>query len=483
MSTILSTADAKHLLRLCKLGRLFEVQDWIAEGRSLSVPADLRTTPLKVALDTRFHSLVELLVRNEPSKEVKNRCLLHALSLKRLDFIELLVAHGADPHSIAFVEVLQNWEPTIIRFFLDRGADFLTGSPFEVAFSQRIRTALRPFKECRERQPEFASQLQEQADRALRHFCAQEDLKWVSLLMWVGADPRSRGPTLCEEDQLDESTYTTAMEAAAYAKDALILKRLKPDAERDDIDKLLAEAATFGRVDTVRYLLGLGARPNDKPNGGSTALDKCLGTSLRCESFGHRRSSTWYGYSSKASTYSVSKTLDTVRLLLENGAQWRPSDGSDVSLVRRNLFECDPEVTLEVVELMLKHNACTSDIVQTLLQTTAMRKHLVPVVRKLGLLRFDVRTMEQKREEKRQKEAYRKWALRELASRYNRDKIYEEIWSEPIQHVAKRYGISDVGLAKVCRKLDVPRPGRGYWAIRAAGKRLPRKPPLPELPI
>jgi len=37
---------------------------------------------------------------------------------------------------------------------------------------------------------EFASQLQEQADRALRHFCERGDLKWVSLLMWAGADPR-----------------------------------------------------------------------------------------------------------------------------------------------------------------------------------------------------------------------------------------------------------------------------------------------------
>src|SRR5262249_545054 len=119
MSTILSETDGKHLLRLCKLGRLFQVQDWIAEGPSLSVPAELRTTPLKVALDTRFHSLVELLVQNEPSQEVKDCCLRHALSLKRLDFIELLIAHGADPDSIAFVEVLQNWEPTIIRFFLD----------------------------------------------------------------------------------------------------------------------------------------------------------------------------------------------------------------------------------------------------------------------------------------------------------------------------------------------------------------------------
>jgi len=63
------------------------------------------------------------------------------------------------------------------------------------------------------------------------------------------------------------------------------------------------------------------------------------------------------------------------------------------------------------------------------------------------------------------------------------EKVYGEIWAEPIQHVAKRYKLSDVGLAKVCRKPDIPRPGRGYWAIKAAGKPWPKQPPLPELSI
>ena len=36
--------------------------------------------------------------------------------------------------------------------------------------------------------------------------------------------------------------------------------------------------------------------------------------------------------------------------------------------------------------------------------------------------------------------------------------------------VSKRYGISDVMLKKICKKLDVPTPQRGYWAKRAAGK-------------
>ena len=93
------------------------------------------------------------------------------------------------------------------------------------------------------------------------------------------------------------------------------------------------------------------------------------------------------------------------------------------------------------------------------------------------------RTSEQKAEEERQKEATHQYYLSELASRYVREKIYEEIWSEPIQQVAKRYKISDVGLAKVCRKLNIPRPGRGYWAVKAAGKPIPKRPPLPELAL
>ena len=127
MSKTLSTTEAKHLLRLCKIGKLFEVQNWIASGNSLCIPADLKTTPLEVALDTGFHSLVELLVRNETSQDLKNLALQQAVSLKRLDFIELLVSRGADISSVPFVELLLLWDPTIIRYFLDHGADFITG--------------------------------------------------------------------------------------------------------------------------------------------------------------------------------------------------------------------------------------------------------------------------------------------------------------------------------------------------------------------
>jgi ankyrin repeat protein len=276
MHTTLSTIEAKHLFRLCKTGRLFDVENWIAGGNSLCVPAELRTTPLDVALDTGFHSLVELLVRNEPSQDLKNRALRHSVGLKRLDFVELLVSHGADISSVPFIEVIQIWEPTIIRYFLDQGADFIKGDPFATAFGQKIRTALRPWRECKEKYPEVAPQLQEQADRALREFCFRGDLKWVSLLMWAGADPRSIGPTLDDDYEGDESENLTALMAATYSENSKILKRLGPDANRDNVDELLKNSARLAHSDVVQYLLEIGAKPNDKPNGGSTALENCL---------------------------------------------------------------------------------------------------------------------------------------------------------------------------------------------------------------
>ncbi len=63
--------------------------------------------------------------------------------------------------------------------------------------------------------------------------------------------------------------------------------------------------------------------------------------------------------------------------------------------------------------------------------------------------------------------------------RYERAKLYEEVWSEPVTRVAKRYGVSDVALRKTCHKLSVPMPPAGYWAKVAAGK-TPHKFPLPK---
>jgi len=60
-----------------------------------------------------------------------------------------------------------------------------------------------------------------------------------------------------------------------------------------------------------------------------------------------------------------------------------------------------------------------------------------------------------------------------------RKQLYDQVWSEPMATLAGRYGISDVGLAKVCKKFNIPRPGRGYWAKTQNGQKVP-KTPLPK---
>lgn len=65
---------------------------------------------------------------------------------------------------------------------------------------------------------------------------------------------------------------------------------------------------------------------------------------------------------------------------------------------------------------------------------------------------------------------------------WDREQLYEEVWTTPMRTLGLKYGISDVGLAKVCRKLSIPLPGRGHWARIAAGHAI-RKPPLLPLKV
>ncbi|MBU5439812.1 hypothetical protein KQI42_17485 [Tissierella sp. MSJ-40] len=59
-----------------------------------------------------------------------------------------------------------------------------------------------------------------------------------------------------------------------------------------------------------------------------------------------------------------------------------------------------------------------------------------------------------------------------------REKLFNEVWEEPLTTVAKRYGVSDNGLRKRCIKLQIPLPPNGYWAKLKAGKTVPEKPSL-----
>lgn len=58
------------------------------------------------------------------------------------------------------------------------------------------------------------------------------------------------------------------------------------------------------------------------------------------------------------------------------------------------------------------------------------------------------------------------------ATTVSREALFRQVWETPMSRLARDYGISGNGLAKICDRLRVPYPPRGYWAKKAAGKKV-----------
>lgn len=67
----------------------------------------------------------------------------------------------------------------------------------------------------------------------------------------------------------------------------------------------------------------------------------------------------------------------------------------------------------------------------------------------------------------------------ETSKAVTRQTLYDQVWTHPMVTVAAKYGVSSSYMARVCERLNVPRPARGYWAQLEVGK-APAKPPLPD---
>src|SRR5690349_11192148 len=60
----------------------------------------------------------------------------------------------------------------------------------------------------------------------------------------------------------------------------------------------------------------------------------------------------------------------------------------------------------------------------------------------------------------------------------SRSDLYDRVWTTPLRTLAVQFGVSDVGLSKLCHRHEIPTPPRGYWVQKEFGKDDPR-PSLP----
>lgn len=60
----------------------------------------------------------------------------------------------------------------------------------------------------------------------------------------------------------------------------------------------------------------------------------------------------------------------------------------------------------------------------------------------------------------------------EESNKISRQELYNLVWSKPMTALAKEYNISDNGLRKICKKLDIPLPQLGHWQKLQFGKKV-----------
>jgi hypothetical protein len=359
--------DLKELLELCDQGKLFDVQAWLAAGKRASTDGDFRTTPFIAAIRRGFHSLLEVFLRADViDQDEKDWGLSTAVSLRRMDLIELLASHGADPLSVDFNdEVLWTRNPQIIRWFIDRGADLETGYPIARTFRWGNRQFLGIYMGLRDNVPSA----RKQAAMALRHHCGRGRMKWVSLLLWAGADPRMVVPDLEYPEAVDpeEDSYhfCSALEEAVRRGQVEVVKKIGLKPGVDDCSALLNSATISSKPELFRLLLEAGGDPNAVVHSETAVkgLVRSLGWNLE-SIFGAGR---------------PDDVLTCLELTAQYGGRWNSADKYGMSRLRRSLSAAckrNGHQSIAVLRRLAKSGVMETSTFRELMKTPRMREVL-----------------------------------------------------------------------------------------------------------
>jgi len=313
-------------------------------------------TPLNTALQTGFHSMAEVLLKAGVSQKEKNRALWKALFNRRLDMVELLIRFGADPEIVTFRELMWTRNPEIIRWFIENcRVDLEEGFPIARALEGKHREFLGIYMSLRDRVPSA----RRQASMALRIHCREGDLKWVSLLLWAGADARERVPDLDHPD--DEESIGTALEEAVQYSRVDILQKLKLDPKIDDVSGLLSQCWVCRNEKVVQMLLDAGANPNNG-TGHENVMERLIGNL------------TW---SLSGDTWSYpERAVRCLELAAGAGGRWHPSDEDSFRFLRQAIAKARSHFMVEYLKRLIESHAIDRDVFQKLMDTPRMKKFL-----------------------------------------------------------------------------------------------------------
>jgi hypothetical protein len=481
--------ELAELRKLCIDGQLYEVERWIQTGRPLQVDETLTKgrarSALEETLEAGNYALTLLLLSNgyDPNREL-NCPLDLALRSRRFDLVDLLLVWGADPRRVNVDDLFDTYSSSLFERFRELGVDLTDGHALAEALA--FHTSNKPLLGFAKRHRTADRRVQTELDIALAHHAAEGNEKGVQLSLWAGANPHVpvlslRFPTSSSDDadSLDNDDAFVGFSAiyeACQGGHAEIFSRLGPDPAQDDFEELWRVASSPAVIDLL-------AR-----NG----LPANVGAVIRHHLWWATFSEGW-------------RWVETLRRIFEAGVRWQSSNPDEVGTLRRSLLKVSDRTFVDLMKLLATADYCSSDILKELARTPSMRDRM----KKVGFIPSSVRgdRLDQFRPTG-SREVLKRFGV-EIAQRpqaksrsaptssgtvrvgrrapsgeeirLSRQQLFEQVWSKPVATLAEEWGLSGPGLKKVCRRLVVPVPPRGYWAKLNAGKSV-RRAKLPVLP-
>jgi hypothetical protein len=449
LSLAATSDELQPLLTMCREGRVYDVEQWVKDGKPLQlVPgAEPRGrhpyTAMEIALNSGQHSLTLLLLRSGYRLDLEKIAVLDTvLEKRRWDLFELLLEWGADMHSASPHVILETYNTELYERYLAAGYDFTKGHA--IAGMLGYSTSNRPLYGFVKRHRSEDPKIQRELNMALCEHVREGKEKGVALCLWAGADPHTSVPSLRythSDDDEDDSAGWSAVEIAVSEDNIKFLEKYPPNPAKDDFDGFYRSA----KSQSVVKLLAAISPPKD--------MGDILSWHLR-----------WlvdrqFGF------INIGGGMWTIEAILACGTVWRETDARTMIYIRQSLLKADEYDFKKLMRLFGNPGICAPETYTELIWHKKMKERMLA----LHLIKPIIPASQKRRE-----------GQNRLLYRYNREKLYEQIWAEPVQQVAKLYGISDVRLGKVCRILDIPVPPRGYWAKLRSGYKS-RQPRLPKL--
>ena len=483
--TTTDPARLADLERLCRAGRLYDIEEWIRRGEPLQLAPGITqrgrrvSSAIDVAMETGNQALVLLLLCNgyDPNTELPSP-LDKALQARRYDLVDDLLAWGADPHQVDPEHLFATYDLALFERFWTLGVDFTDRHALAYYLSEHANN--KPLFGFVKRHLGDDVRFQRDLDMALGDHTARGNEKGVMLCLWAGADPHALVPPLRylsyglydEEDEEDPDLHSAIYEACHEGR-ATLLRRMRPEPTRDDFHELYRVARS---PEIVTELARLQAVQDD-----GELLQR------------HILISSW--------PFAPWSSTETLRALFAHGARWRQGAPREIADVRRTVLGTSDGDFVDLMRLLTEDDYCSPEILAELGRTQAMRARM----KKVGFIPSDpdARDRYWRTRPSRSGEVLRKFGItvpkpkrhpwlpstvwigtRRAGSqefRMTRTELADRVWEHPVATLASEWGISGPGLAKACRRLKIPVPPRGHWAKRAAGRN-PRRPAVAVLP-